>query len=346
MQTARMIDARPPDPPWGLACLRRTDGRSWREVLEPILADTAGLERRYDPQLERLDLLIDALLKEHRRWPFPEQIVHLGPADQDLLDATTFASNVVGLRAERLSQAVDLTAGALDALERGSVQRAAVTARALFELAAVSQQLHKDLATQWAEVHGNASLVHCTVTDAGSLLWRGLWKTRMGTRMTGLLDEDWPSATNVTTYLTKFAKGHDELPSKLEFLYAALCEATHPNIEAQAGMWRLAPTDSKGRHRVFLEPTKSQSPTKILVVEALRIALLVITNLARDLWWVAAEIACVAGFKRKRDCFALGLPVPGPEDEACCCGSGVLGSHCNHPQPAPLSKLLWANDPE
>ena len=166
----------------------------------------------------------------------------------------------------------------------------------------------------------------------------------MGTRMPGLLEEDWPSATNVTTYLTKFAKGHDELSSKLNFLYAALCDATHPNVEAQASMWRLAPTDSKNRHRVFLEPTKSQSPTKTLVVEVVQLALLVIINLARDLWWIAAEIACVAGFKRKRENFALGLPVPGPGSQACCCGSEVLGARCDHPQPAALSQLLWPPD--
>jgi hypothetical protein len=91
---------------------------------------------------------------------------------------------------------------------------------------------------------------------------------------------------------------------------------------------------------VTFDPSNTESPVKVFVVEAVLLGLVVIVNLARDLWWVAAEVACVASFKRKRDSFALGLPIPDIASRSCCCGSGVAGRMCSHPQPRALSDEL------
>lgn len=309
-------------------------------MLEPILRDTADLHPGSLLGLRLLDPLIDELLHEHAARPFPEQIVHVGPGDEGVLDAISYASTLVGHRAERLSQAVDLSAAALDSLEHGSVQLAAVAARTLLELALVSQQLQVVLDRDWGQAHGHAERVTAVVKDASDPLWQILWRTRVGTRVPAALDAGWPSAISVMTQLQKFAKGHEELSAKLEYIYGSLCEATHPNVEAQATMWRLAPADSRGRRRVLFDPSRSESPTKLIVAESVRLALIVIVNLARDLWWVAAEVACVANFKRTRDNLALGLPIPASAGHPCCCGAGLPGANCDHPQPPAVSATL------
>jgi hypothetical protein len=76
---------------------------------------------------------------------------------------------------------------------------------------------------------------------------------------------------------------------------------------------------------------------KLAVVDAVRIAYKVIVPYCRDLWRVAAEVACASAFRRDEDTLSLGLPQPGGRNDPCCCGSGLKYKACNHPEPRLLS---------
>jgi hypothetical protein len=65
------------------------------------------------------------------RHPLPKYVILLDPDELSDLDEVAFASFIVGHRAERLVQCIELSAGALDNLEHGSLQLAAVAARAI-----------------------------------------------------------------------------------------------------------------------------------------------------------------------------------------------------------------------
>jgi hypothetical protein len=85
----------------GLRLLRRTDGRPWSSVLEPVIRDTATLPLQVDLGLDELDWLISAAISEIIRYPIPKYVIHPSPDELSNLDEVAFASFVIGHRSER-----------------------------------------------------------------------------------------------------------------------------------------------------------------------------------------------------------------------------------------------------
>jgi hypothetical protein len=320
----------------GPRLLKRTDGRPWSSALEPVIRDTATLPPEVDLGLGQLDWLITAALSELMRHPLPKYVIHLGPDELSNLDEVAFASFAIGHRAERLVQCVELSAGALDNLEHGSLQLAAVAARALFEIAATSWDVHSTLTAIWPNIHGRPDAIVAIVREADSDLWQALWKARVGTRRSSLMEQNWPAATNVMTRLGRFGAQDVAFAETVTQVYEWLCDATHPNVESQAVLWRRAGRDSHGRQRVEFDPVASQSPVKLAILDAVCISYKVIIQYCRDLWWIAAETACASSATRDVDP-GLGIPRPRSDKDPCCCGSGITATACDHPEPELLS---------
>jgi hypothetical protein len=320
----------------GPRLLKRTDGRPWSSALEPVIRDTATLPPEVDLGLGQLDWLITAALSELMRHPLPKYVIHLGPDELSNLDEVAFASFAIGHRAERLVQCVELSAGALDNLERGSLQLAAVAARALFEIAATSWDVHSTLTAIWPNIHGRPDAIVAIVREADSDLWQALWKARVGTRRSSLMEQNWPAATNVMTRLGRFGAQDVAFAETVTQVYEWLCDATHPNVESQAVLWRRGGRDSHGRQLVEFDPVASQSPVKLAILDAVCISYKVIIQYCRDLWWIAAETACASSATRDVDP-GLGIPRPRSDKDPCCCGSGITATACDHPEPELLS---------
>jgi hypothetical protein len=289
-----------------------------------------------DLGLGELDWLISAALSELVRYSLPKYVIHLGPDELSNLDEVAFVSLVIGHRAERLVQCVELSAGALDNLEHGSLQLAAVAARALFEIAATSWDVHSTLTAIWPKIHGCPDAIAAIFREADSDLWQALWKARFGTRHSFLMEQNWPAATNVMTRLGRFGAEDVAFAETVTQVYEWLCDATHPNVESQAVLWRRGGRDSHGRQLIKFDPAASQSPVKLAVLDAVCISYKVILQYCRDLWWIAAEAACASSKTWDADP-GLGIPRPGSGEDPCCCGSGTATAACDHPEPALLS---------
>ena len=211
-----------------------------------------------------------------------------------------------------------------------------MAARALFEIAATSWDVHSKITAIWPEVHGNPDAIVAIAREADSDLWQALWRARVGTRRRDLMEQNWPAATNVTTRLSHFGAEDAEFAETVTQVYEWLCEATHPNVEAQGVLWRRGGRDSHGRQLVEFDPVASQSPVKLAVLDAVCISYKVIPQYCRDLWWIAAETACSSSATRDLDP-GIGIPRPGSGEDPCCCGSGIAAAACDHPKPALLS---------
>lgn len=315
--------------------LRRADERRWAAVLGPVLRDSAGI--RFDAASNRniqiIDDRIQLLLDDYAKHTFPRAILHPGPTEVGSLDAAALCSFLVGHRAERLVQCVELSAAALDNLEHGSLQVSAVAARALMEVAAASSAVHSILIKTWREVHGSPVAVQRLANDEANELVLALWSVRLGTRQPHLLELGYPHAINSLTVLGKIAQGDPEFKGELDDLYRTLCEATHPNSEAQGVLWRRGRGGMGGRSWIRFEPSRSESPVKTAIVRAILLSYELIQPYCRDLWWVAAETSIACNLANRVDARALGLPIPGQPADICCCGSGHAASVCDHPEP-------------
>lgn len=323
-----------PVPLRGPRLLARGGGSSWGSVLEPLVRDTAMAPNKLP--LGQLEWMIERLLATYTRHPLPQFILHWAPDEADRADAVAVVSVLVGHRAERLVQCVELAAAALDALEHRSLQLAAVSARALLEVAVVGHRDHGALLDIWRPVHGCAGDVRAATSGRG-LLWDQLVAARHSTRV-----DEWrtahgaPVALNIVTHLKKLAEAGLEHTST----YSWLCEATHPNVESQGVLWRTAPPDRHGRPRVAFEPSGSESPVRLAVVDAVLFSLKTIVPYCDDLWWIAAETSCAWNLASPDDAVELGLPMPTSRNELCCCGSGMKTKRCDHPGP-PLPSEEW-----
>jgi hypothetical protein len=320
----------------GPGILRRSDGRTWASVLQPVLTDTTDVPPGLSVHLRRVDWYVSKLLTELGRHPFPEFVIHLNQDDMERFDPVVFASALVAHRAERLTQCTELVASVMSNLEAGSLQVAALAARALIETTAVSYRFHEVLLESWRPVHGSAADVRQLALDYQSELWDGLRQARLSSRFyeaqVGL-----PQAVNVLTHLRQFSSGHEEFARRLLNAYEYLCEITHPNGEAQMALYRLASPDAEGRRRLAFAPSASASPIKTQLFSAVGLACSVIIPLVRDLWWVASDVAIACGFVQSPELSELGVPIPGSTEQLCCCGASERYGRCTHPEPAPLS---------
>jgi hypothetical protein len=252
------------------------------------------------------------------------------PAEDGPTKATpvSFASALVAHRAERLVQAAELTAGALNALEIGALQVSAVAARALFELAALSHDLHPKLLEPWRQVHGSISRVRAAANSNEFATFHLLWETRMATRF---YDESqgFPYAQNI---IGKIKRLNETMPDTLH-VYDMLCDATHPNVEANATHWRDEYVDLGDNHAIRFAPGRSNSPIKLFILSSIRLSLLLMISVARDLWWVAADIANTCDMTPNDRTRLLGLPARTGRGDPCSCGSGLQTRVCDHPEP-------------
>jgi hypothetical protein len=171
----------------------------------------------------------------------------------------------------------------------------------------------------------------------------GTMEARVGTRRSLLMEDSWPQATNVMTRLSRFGGRDAEFSKIVTYVYEWLCDATYPNIESQAVLWRPGGHDSHGRQLIEFDPAASQSPVKLAVLDAVRISIKVILQYCRDLWWIAAEAAYASSLARNAEP-GLGIPRPGSREDSCCCGSGIAAAACDHPEPRLLS-AEWSSIP-
>jgi hypothetical protein len=302
-------------------------------VLTPVIADTAHLPADTPLGLGELEWLLMRALDELARHPLPQAAVHVGPDDGHQREPVDFVSFVVAHRAERLFQLVELAGAALDNLEQGSLLPSAITARSLFEIAATSDHVHRIISPVWRGVTGSSRVTDVATTNHE--LWDVLWKARLGTRVAG---DDWPKAVNVMTRLGHFGRGDELFTNTVDSVYRILCDAAHPNMGSHDVFWRRGQRDRRGRQRVCLDPATSESPVKLAILNAVRISSKVVINYCRDLWWIAADLACACRFHMTSDTLELGLPQPTGRNEPCCCGSGIKSKDCSHPEPVPLSE--------
>jgi hypothetical protein len=324
---------------YGESVLRRSDSQSWSHALAPVLADTINVVPGYERQLRNLNFFMARLCDELRAHQLPSYAFHLGPSDWSELDPMIFGSYLVSHRAERLFQATELAAGGLQNLERRSLQMAVVAARALFECAVASRRTHQALLTNWRAVHGDETAVTKLCSDAGGELWHALHKIRTATRIPSQEIDGWESATSVLTNLNAVTKGEGPAGDDLRDLYDRLCDAAHPNVEANAAYWRVVHPDAGGRPRVALAPGNSHSALQADVVSAVGWSLGNIIPFSRDLWWAASELSMAERFPALATS-QFGLPRPTGRNEPCCCGSGLKTKNCDHPESPLLSEEL------
>lgn len=330
--------------------LRRADGSSWQDILEPIVRDTARFESNQLPELLQVGRLVSLLLEELVRYPMPEFVIYrsssptppsngegpntrckrASPATDGPPKATpaSFASALVAHRAERLVQAAELTAGALDALEEGALQLSAVAARALFELAVLCQDIHQKLLEPWREVHGSISRVRAAANCDDFATFEILWDTRMATRFYPAT-EGFPYAKNV---IGKIDRLNERVPDA-RHVYDMLCDATHPNVEANATHWRTEYVRLGENSAIRFAPGRSNSVVKFYILSAIRLSLQIVISFTRDLWWVAADIANTCDLTPNDQTRLLALPARTGRDDPCSCGSKVQTRVCRHPEP-------------
>lgn len=321
----------------GPQLLRRSDRRTWCEILEPLVRDTALISADDEIGLAWIDRAVGLLLSEYGRVPMPQLIIHLGPEDASRADPTAFASLLVGLRAERLTQCVELSGAALRDFELGSLQVSAITARALLELAVATMDGQGELLDSWRSARGDRRNVREVASTFTSVPWSLLWTTRFGTRLEPELGFGWPKAINIASRMNRLVRASGSAGRTIEESYNWLCEATHPNVEAQGVFWRIASPDRLGRSRVRFEPAASQSPVKAAIVNAISVSIPVLEHHARVLWWMACDVVAACPPERNAETRALGLPSIRPRADSCICGSGELGTECRHSEPVPYS---------
>ncbi len=116
-------------------------------------------------------------------------------------------------------------------------------------------------------------------------------------------------------------------------IYDMLCEATHPNIESQATLWRTDYTRVGDHGAIRFAPGRSNSRIKMAIVDAIRISLKVTIPFVRDLWWVAADITNTCEMSGNERTRLLGLPGRTRRNDQCSCGSGLTTRECTHLEP-------------
>lgn len=310
--------------------LDREFGDRWSFVLLPILLDTSGIDSRSDLELDLIDTLVSELVHEISKHRLPEFVIYTGP-EKDDISRLAFLSTIVGHRAERLVQAAELTATSLAALVEGSLQASAVSARALLELGVVCWDTHTRVLDSWRRVHGSQSRIRAESKNGKEGVYGLLWETRMGTRFYGP-EDGWPLAKSIMTRLDRLVK---QVPDVREY-YDMLCDATHPNMEAQALHWRTDYAAFGTDRAIRFDPGRSNSRVKLYIVESIRLSLLLILPFTRDLWWIAADTANACDITANASTEPLGLPARTGRNDPCSCGSGSVTRICTHPEPIPL----------
>lgn len=298
----------------GYRILDRADGHEWSIVLEPILRDTQGITMSTEMHLDRIDGMISQLVHELTRHRLPDFVVY-NPPDSHTITPIAFVSALVAHRAERLVQATELASAALAALEQGSLQVSAVSARAVFELGVVCGDIHEKVLDSWRQIHGNRKRIRVEAGSDDSVVYRLLWETRMGSRFYET-EQGWPLAKSILTRLDRLAK---RVPSAKE-TYDMLCDTTHPNLEAQALLWRTDYITVGENNAIRFAPGRSNSRVKAYVVESLRLSLMLILPFTRDLWWIAADITNASDMTATAKTEPLGLPTRTGRNDLCSCG--------------------------
>lgn len=308
--------------------LRRSDGQLWDSVLEPLLRDCVWVQSDTRLNTRQIERGVSLLLEELVRYPLPQFLLSTGPANACSVTPLSFASALVGHRAERLVQTVELTSAALLGLECGALQLSAVASRALFELAIVCSDIHQQLLEPWRSVHGNIKRVRQEANSDESVTFQVLWEARMGTR-TYDLSQGWPQATRIGKRIARFSRS----VTSAQDTYNLLCEATHPNVEAQAALWRNESRLVGGHQAIRFAPGASNSPIKLAIGDAVFISLGTVVPFVRDLWWVAADIMNTCDITPNDQTRLLGVPARTARDAPCSCGSGLRTRECSHNEP-------------
>jgi len=190
---------------------------------------------------------------------------------------------------------------------------------------------HDKILDPWREVHGNRRKIRAELNDPGSYVYRLLWETRMGSRFYEA-EAGWPLAKSVLTrlgHLVKYVPGVRET-------YDMLCDTTHPNLEAQALLWRTDYITVGQNNAIRFAPGRSNSRVKLYIADAFSLSLKLVLPFARDLWWIAADITNSCDITATPLTDPLGLPTRTGRNDQCSCGSGSVTRTCTHPEPTPV----------
>jgi hypothetical protein len=181
-------------------------------------------------------------------------------------------------------------------------------------------------------VHGGVSRVRAAAKSEDFPTIRILWETRMSSRF---YKSTWPIAKGITNKLARLEK---RMPGAGR-VYDMLCDLTHPNLEANAALWRTAYVELGEHHAIRFDPGNSNSAVKRYIISAIHTSLCLIIAFARDLWWVAADITNTCDMTPNDRTLLLGLPARAGRAEPCSCGSGLTTRLCTHPEPEGVTDI-------
>jgi hypothetical protein len=243
------------------------------------------------------------------------------PLEDSALPEVT-VSNLVMLRCERLGMAEQLVSAYLVAIEHGDLSVAALTARAMVEMAA-DTLADADAIRSGFETVTRDGLGRDALESRENALYRAVNAARYAGRM----DTDYgaPKKRNVLTAL-----GKPDTP--LRIVYDELSELCHPNAQAAAQYWRRAHRLADGTRFVPFTPARGgESPAKVSVLNGPWSVAWAVVPFARDAWRMASILTLELGLHRSPHAQRCGFPIPAERNAPCVCGSGKKGKVCDHP---------------
>ena len=230
------------------------------------------------------------------------------------------ASNLAAAGAERLALAEQLVFGFVAAVHSESLSLAALSARAMLELAADTRLYQGRIDRAMAALERESLRKEST---AWPELLSAVRDLRYGGRLHPL---DGALRTNALTAV-------DKLGGLIREVYDVLSEICHPNVEAGAQYWRLTDSYVMGLPVIAFSPTGGESPHKVDAFNGPRLVTMVIVPFARTMLRHSVVIAFGTDVGSEAQSNELGLPLHPGRNDPCPCRSGIKFKSCGHPDP-------------
>ena len=276
---------------------------------------------------------INALIEALATLPVEVEVISVPPglhvegrADH-LLETVTMlqaAAPSVAWRVEQLSSAL------IDAIDNRNITVAALSGRAILELAASAYRDADLVESRWQGLRFDQEAAINELADPSGVIRKSLNHFFFGTRSFVQWEDSDPrinSKRNVVTDIDRVDRKLSKVPFRE--LYDGLSEAAHPNLESASQHWASTGFTRTGlrRERVSrIPPMQGEMP------EALVTTLLVGLTISRNAWtdfaWVAvdAQLRHARHLPRKY----LTVRVPKALGALCPCGSHMPFIQCGH----------------